>query len=133
MSKAGPWQWVNKHQLVFCELHNIQEKILFKAPKLQLKPTTIVDISVRKSCDNYTAWKVSKYGVFSGRCFSVFGLNTDQKNYVFGCFSRSELLKIHENFKMITYVAYDCNKVIHLRLLILILVITLFNFGSHIC
>ena len=26
-----------------------------------------------------TAWKVSKYGVFSGSYFPVFGLNTDQK------------------------------------------------------
>ena len=107
MSKAGPWKRVNKHQLVFCELHNIQEKILFKAPKLQLKPTAIVGISVSKSCDNYTAWEVSKYGVFSGRYFSVFELNTDQKNSVFGCFSRSEFLKIHENFKMISYVVHE--------------------------
>ena len=26
--------------------------------------------------DRYTAWKVSKYGVFSGPYFPVFGLNT---------------------------------------------------------
>ena len=26
-----------------------------------------------------TAWKVSKYGVFSGPYFTAFGLNTDQK------------------------------------------------------
>ena len=27
----------------------------------------------------YTAWKVSKYGVFSGPFFYAFGLNVDQK------------------------------------------------------
>ena len=26
--------------------------------------------------DHFTAWKVSKYGVISGPCFPVFGLNT---------------------------------------------------------
>ena len=45
-----------------------------------------------------TAWKVLKYGVFAGPCFTVFGLNTgiheirentDQKNSVFRHFSRS--------------------------------------------
>ena len=53
-----------------------------------------------------TAWKVSKYGVFSGRYFPVFGLNTEiygvdlhipseyrkiwtRKNSAFGFFSRS--------------------------------------------
>ena len=54
---------------------------------------------------SYTAWKVSKYGVFSGPYFPVFGLNTGRylslriqsecgkvrtrKNSVFGHFSRS--------------------------------------------
>ena len=42
---------------------------------------------------NNTAWKVSKYGVFSGPYFTIFGLNTgkcgSRKNYVFGHFSRS--------------------------------------------
>ena len=32
------------------------------------------------------AWKVSKYGAFSGPCFPVFGLNKDLKNSVFGLF-----------------------------------------------
>ena len=53
----------------------------------------------------YTAWKVSKYGVFSGPYFPVFGMNTEiygvdlriqseyrkiraRKNFVFGHFSR---------------------------------------------
>ena len=31
---------------------------------------------LRKLTETYTAWKVSKYGVFSGPYFSVFGLNT---------------------------------------------------------
>ena len=51
----------------------------------------------------YTVWKVSKYGAFSGPYFPVFGLNTeiywiwrtqentDQKNSVFGHFSRSAI------------------------------------------
>ena len=59
--------------------------------------------------DAYTAWKVSKYGVFSGPYFSVFGLNMKiysvnlhiqseyrkiqtTKNSVFGYFSRSASL-----------------------------------------
>ena len=32
-------------------------------------------------CMLFTAWKVSKYGVFSGQYFPVFGLNTDQKKF----------------------------------------------------
>ena len=55
----------------------------------------------------HTAWKVSKYGVFSGPYFPAFGLNTERffvsfriqsecgkirtrKNYIFGYFSRSD-------------------------------------------
>ena len=58
---------------------------------------------------NYTAWKVSKYGVFSGPYFLVIGLNTEiygvnlyiqseyrkirtRKNSVFGHFSRSAII-----------------------------------------
>ena len=57
-------------------------------------------------CKGLTAWKVSKYGVFSGLYFPVFGLNTEiysvnlriqseyrkirtRNNSVFGHFSRS--------------------------------------------
>ena len=47
-----------------------------------------------------TAWKMSKYGVFSGLYFPAFGLNTEKmgtecgkirtrKNFVFGHFSHS--------------------------------------------
>ena len=49
-----------------------------------------------------TAWKVSKYGVFSCLCFPAFGTNTEiyseyrtiriRKNSVFGHFSRSDHL-----------------------------------------
>ena len=42
----------------------------------------------------YIAWKVSKYRVFSGPYFPVFGLNTGkyrpEKNSVFGHFSRND-------------------------------------------
>ena len=49
----------------------------------------------------YTAWKVSKYGVFSGPFFPAFDLNTvlysvriqenmDKKTSVFGHFSRTD-------------------------------------------
>ena len=69
----------------------------------------------------YTAWKVSKYGVFSGPYFPTFGLNTDRysvslriqsdcekirtrKNSVFGHFSRSlSKLSFHKTFDMITW------------------------------
>ena len=61
-----------------------------------------------------TAWKVSKYGVFSGPYFPAFGLNTERyfvslriqsewgkirtiKNSAFGQFSRSELF--HQSTK----------------------------------
>ena len=57
----------------------------------------------------YTAWKVSKYGVFSGLYFPAFGLNTEtysvslriqskcrkmrtRRNSLFGHFSRSVIL-----------------------------------------
>ena len=62
-----------------------------------------------------TAWKVSKYGVFSGPYFSAFGLNTERyrvspriqsecgkirtiKHSVFGYFSRSDGLTFHNRF-----------------------------------
>ena len=32
-----------------------------------------------KSRSNFTAWKVSRYGVFSGSYFPVLGLNTEKK------------------------------------------------------
>ena len=31
--------------------------------------------------EDQITWKVSKYGVFFGPCFPVFGLDTDQKKY----------------------------------------------------
>ena len=60
----------------------------------------------------FIAWKVSKYGVFSGLYFPAFGLNTEKyvvsfriqyecekiwtrKNSVFGHFSRSEFFTLH--------------------------------------
>ena len=47
-----------------------------------------------KGIGNDTFWdiycEVFKYGVFPGPCFSAFELNTDQKNSVFGYFSRSD-------------------------------------------
>ena len=62
--------------------------------------TSIYNLPAQKN----TAWKVPKYGVFSGPYFPVFGLNTEiylrvqseykkirtRKNSVFGHFSRSE-------------------------------------------
>ena len=43
--------------------------------------------------EDHTVWKVSKYGVFSGPYFPPYSVqmqeNTDQKNSVFGHFSRS--------------------------------------------
>ena len=62
---------------------------------------------VRLRCVTFTAWKVSKYRVFSVPCFPIFGLNMDiyfvniriqseysktgtRKNSVFGHFSRSD-------------------------------------------
>ena len=61
---------------------------------------------------SHTAWKVSRYGVFSSTYFPAFGLNTeryfvslciqsecgentDQKNFVFGHFSRSASLTLN--------------------------------------
>ena len=41
---------------------------------------------------NYTAWKVSKYGVFSGPYFPVIGLNTEI--YVVNLYIQSEYRKI---------------------------------------
>ena len=35
-------------------------------------------VEVFKTFATYTAWKVSKYGIISGPCFSVFGLNTEK-------------------------------------------------------
>ena len=79
------------------------------------RPTVVGDI--------YTAWKVSKYGVFSAPYFLAFGLNTEKyeislhiqsecgkirttKNFVFAHFSRSVKIsfavifvtKTHESF-----------------------------------
>ena len=34
---------------------------------------------IHQKAVHFTAWKVSKYGVFSGPYFPAFGLNTDQK------------------------------------------------------
>ena len=44
-----------------------------------------------------TAWKVSKFDVFSGPSFPVFGLRKirTRKNSVFGHFSSSELGKVY--------------------------------------
>ena len=67
-----------------------------------------------------TLWKVSKYGVFSGLYFPVFGLNTDiyfvnlcinygcrkirtRKNSVFGHFSRSDQDKVNKVLFRITW------------------------------
>ena len=45
--------------------------------RLALKGVISCRVSIMKlSCKNSTAWKVSKYGVFSSLYFPVFGLNT---------------------------------------------------------
>ena len=83
----------------------------------------------------YTAWKVSKYGVFSGPYFPIFRLNTERcglslriqsecgkirtrKNSVFGHFSRSDsnptyiiYSNLFQNFKWILFtITFDSFK-----------------------
>ena len=75
-----------------------------------------------------TAWKVSKYGIFSGPCFPVFGLNTEiysvylhiqskyrriqtRENSVFGHFSRNaDFLYIFIDFHATWATDYTSNK-----------------------
>ena len=49
----------------------------------------------------YTAWKVPKYGGFSGLYFPTFGLNMEkygpEKNFIFGQFSCSDTSKVKLN------------------------------------
>ena len=69
ISKAYPYNYRNRAlSSIFTK---IKEMCLYIAKTInQDKPTD----ANSKKC---TAWKVSKYVVFSGPCFSVFGLNTE--------------------------------------------------------
>ena len=94
---------------------------------------------IMKLTKTTTAWKVLKYGVFSGPYFSVFGLNTEiyrvnlriqfkyrkirtRKNSVFGHFSCGDYLRRyhfydfkHFNF---TFLDLDWNRVIIFTILL---------------
>ena len=74
--------------------------------------------------DSFTAWKLSKYGVFSGLCFPVFGLNAEiygvnlhiqsedrkirtRKNSVFGYFPRSDFVLV---LKLVLILDFESSK-----------------------
>ena len=63
-------------------IHWVFRNIFYDSPR-------IWDLILGSSVFTSTTWKVSKYGVFSSPYFPAFGLNMDQKNSVFGHFSRS--------------------------------------------
>ena len=90
--------------------------------------TTFINYKNHASFHLFTAWKVSKYGVFSGLHFPVFGLNTEiygvnlriqseyrktrtRKNSVLGNFSRSVFeRKIDKNDQKVSkYYDHDCS------------------------
>ena len=98
--------WIRR----FTELENRSFSNVFRGKRnwLFLKMARILYCS--------TAWKVSKYGVFSCTYFSLFGLNTEiysvilriqfkysrirtRKNSVFGHFSRSGTVKYPRHFE----------------------------------
>ena len=65
----------------------MKELVLFPTPAELLWPHPYTVLKIFKCKYDYfaklkfdisTAWKVSKYGVFSGPYFPVFGLNTDK-------------------------------------------------------
>ena len=101
--------------------------------KIQIIPLGFVAIGAHRcmTFDTFfTAWKVSKYRVFSGPYFPVYGMNSEiyganlhsqskyrkirtRKNYVFWHVSRSVLLKFYNN--LVKYRS-KLNKLIYRRL-----------------
>ena len=61
------------------------------SPRRCIAPSSIIHTIIQNCSRNYvTAWKVSKYGFFSGPYFPVFGLNAE-------IYSKSVNLRIHPN------------------------------------
>ena len=114
---AFTWKVVFNYILLFkwllLELEIITSQLLkiskishTKSPKIATKIMVNIDskdITIACKWMTVTAWKVSKYGVFFGPYFPVFGLINlrihseyrkirTRKNSVFGHFSRSELV-----------------------------------------
>ena len=79
--------------LKFLEIWLLPEKSLWSL-WIDLSTDVLLHVTVKyRNFETYTAWKVSKYGIFLVRIFPYFGWileNTDQKNSVFGHFSRGD-------------------------------------------
>ena len=127
------FQGVNRlFVLSFNVLDNKNRHSRFYFPTAQVEDCNVIidgknvfDQPIKNNIKTCTARKVSKYGVFSGPHFSVFGLNTDiysvnlhtqskygkirtRKNSVFGHFSRSDMKTLQLVREMITQVVVCC-------------------------
>ena len=100
----GIHKYVKTRKLFIFRLHPLQMK---SYPPLKICFISGYNFQKFRIAIGTTAWKVSKYEVFSGPYFPIFGLNTEiygvnlriqseyrkirtRKNSVFGHFSRSE-------------------------------------------
>ena len=75
-------------------LKNTCQRLNFFIKVAGYRTTALLEInsSTRKwAPDWYTAWKVSKYGIFSGPYFPAFGLNTER---YFACSERNKTLRL---------------------------------------
>ena len=73
------------------------------------------DYSNNSQCilaSNYTAWKVSKYRVFSGPYFPVFGLNTETGSVNLPIQSQYRKIRTRKN-SVFGHAVYFCKKFFH--------------------